>query len=418
MIVLLGLAIVLGGPMSACAEKTVTFRVIGLFDLTGPYASIHSIIQKGIADFIDWANNEPGYFPEGVKWSHEIYDTGTDIGKAVAAYQMATSKSPKPVVSTGGLAAPTILAIKPLAKRKKIPCVDGSTARPIVYPPSWTFSMQAGYEGMLAASARFLKDNWRADTPYKLIRKRYLENKDRNPRISVIGWDNAFGRAFDQKETRDYLKKIGVDWVKPEYIPMSPTDTTPQILRLVERGVDMLYFGMYPNSHAFILKDAARMGVRDKFQDMAFWAGNIILLKSYAKELANESMMLTGYKMVMDEWEPAFVEMFKKRNLPDVYAFGYCAGVAWYDVYAEAIKRAVKKKGDPKKVKGEDVYNALITMTDYKPRGYNSSVTFTKTRRTGPSDACIYQDQGGKIVKIVDSIYIPDLLPGGKDVVK
>ena len=80
MIVLIGLAIVLGGPMSACAEKAVTFRVIGLFDLTGPYASIHSIIQKGIADFIDWANKEPGYFPEGVQWSHEVYDTGTDIG--------------------------------------------------------------------------------------------------------------------------------------------------------------------------------------------------------------------------------------------------------------------------------------------------------------------------------------------------
>jgi ABC-type branched-subunit amino acid transport system substrate-binding protein len=415
--VLLALCLLLAGPATVRAEKKYMYRIIGLYDLTGPYSSLHQLVLKGIDAFAEWQNADPNYFPPDVGFVHEKYDTGMDMQKCLAAYQMATSKKPTPIITTGGLASPTIIAIKPLAKRKKIPCIDGSSARPIVVPPAWTFSVQGCYEGMIAASARFLKDNWRADTPYRLIRQRYEANKDRNPRITVLGWDNAFGRAFDQKETRDYLKKIGVDWVEPEYVPVSPTDTTPQILRIVEKGADMVYFGMYANTHALILKDAARVNARDKFQDMCFWADNIYQIKGYAGDLGNETMMLTGYQPLPSEWEPFIQDLWKKSGLKDDYALIYSMGIPWFDLYGELIKRAVKKVG-PEKVTGQAIYDAITHMTDYKPLAYNSKMTFTKTKVVGPDTASIYQNQGGKIVKIVESIYVPDLLPGGKDEVK
>lgn len=404
-------------PSSVQAEKKYTYRVIGLYDLTGPYSGLHQLLLKGIDDFVEWQNSDSGYFPSDVGYVHEKYDTGMDIQKCIAAYQMATSKKPKPVITTGGLASPTIIAIKPLAKRKKIPCIDGSSARPIVVPSAWTFSMQGCYEGMVAASAQFLKDNWRADTPYKLIRKRYEENKGRKPRFTVMGWDNAFGRAFAQEEVKGYLKKIGVDWVEPEYVPMSPSDTTPQILRLVKRGADMVFFGMYANTHALILKDAARIGKREMFQDMCFWADNILQVKIYAGELGNETMMLTGYQPLSSEWPDFIQAMWKKTGLPEDHAIVYGMGMSWFDVYGEAIKRAVKKYG-PEKVDGKAIYDVVTTMTDFHPVASNSSVTFSKKKVVGPSTASIYQNQKGTILKIVDSIYVPDLLPGGKDVVE
>jgi len=402
-------------PISVYAEKNVTYRVISMFDLTGPYAGLHQLNAKGTIDFWEWANKEPGYLPDGVKVKNEVFDTGMDMGKCVAAYQMATSKKPVPVATTGGLAGPTILAVKPLAKRKRIPCIDGSSARPIMVPPAWTFSMQGCYEGMLAASARLLKDNWRPDSPYKLIRGRY--DKNRNPRISVMGWDNVFGRGFDQKETRDYMKSIGVDWIKPEYVPLNPTDTTPQLLRLVKAGVDMIFFGMYAETHAFILKDAARVGVRDKFQDMCFWADNIVQLTSYAGELAKGALMITGYQMNFEEWPEWLLQNLNRMKLDQNAALSYSGTAAWFDVYCEAIRRSVKKVG-AENVKGRDLYNALINMTDYDCLAYNSKITFNKTKRFGPSTASVYQNQDGKIVKVVESVYIPDLLPGGRDVVK
>jgi len=404
-------------PVSAHAEKKYMYRAICLLDLTGPYSGLHKRLLKGIEDFVAWQNSDPGYFPPDVGYKLEKYDTGMNIQKCLVAYQMATSKKPRPIITNGGMATPTILAIKPLAKRKKIPCIDGSSARPIVVPPAWTFSMQGCYTGMVAAAAQFLKQNWRADTPYKLIRKRYEENKTRKPRITVMGWDNGFGRAFDTKELKGYLKKIGVDWVKPVYVPMSPTNMTPQILEIVKEGADMVYFGMYANTHALILKDAARLGVRDKFQDMCFWADNIVQVKTYAGEFADDTMMLTGYQALPSEWPKFLQERFKKTGLPENQAMLYAMGVPWYDVYGECIKRAVKKYG-PEKVDGKAIYNVLTSMTDYQPLAYNSKVTFSKTRMVGPTTASIYQNQKGNIVKVVNSIYVPDLLPGGKDVVR
>ena len=414
---LVGICLISIMAMPVQAKEKITYRVIGLYDLTGPYSALHQLAVKGIKDFVAWANKEPGYFPPGVQWSHEIYDTGMEIGKAVAAYQMACSKKPAPIITTGGLASPTVIAIKPLAKRKKIPCIDGTSARPIMVPPAWTFSILGCYEGIAAASAQFLKDNWREDTPYERIRKRYKESNGRRPRFTVIGWDNAFGRAFDSKEVREYVEKIGVDWVEPEYVSLSASDTTPQVLRLVKRGADMIFFGMYPNTHACILKDAARLGVRDKFQDMCFWSDDLIQLTHYAGDLANGTLMLTGWNMVVDEWPPVFREMFRKTGWSDANALGYSLGIAWFDLYGEAIRQAVKKVGAPN-VTGSVVYDVLTSMTDYRPLNYNSKVSFTKTKRFGADTACVYQNQNGKIVKVRESIYVPDLLPGGKDVVK
>ena len=150
---------------------------------------------------------------------------------------------------------------------------------------------------------------------------------------------------------------------------------------------------------------------------MAFWADNILQIRSYAKEIANETMMLSGYQPLTSEWNPVFREMFEKTGLGADFAMGYSFGMSWWDVQSEAIRRAVKKVG-AENVTGPVIYDVLTSMTDYKCMSYNSKITFTKTRRYGPSDASIYQIQNGEITKIVESIYTPDLLPGGKDVVK
>ncbi len=218
-------------PTFASAERAKKeVRIIGFFDLTGPYSAHHALLMKGIKTFIDWAN-QTNYIP-GVEIRHDIYDTGCDMGKIVAAYQLATSTKPAPVLTNGGMAAPTILAVKPLAKRRLIPCIDGSSARPIVRPASWTFSVQGSYEGMIGSVGDWLKANWKPDSKVEWIRENYQK---RNPRMGIIGWDNAFGRAFDQKESRAYLEHIGVDFVGSEYIPLTPSDTSAQLIRLTKK---------------------------------------------------------------------------------------------------------------------------------------------------------------------------------------
>jgi len=399
---------------AAAAEKKSDVLISGTYDLTGPYSGVHQLFVKAAKDYVQWSN-ETNQIP-GVNIVLDVVDIAADPGKTVVAFQMAASKTPRAVISTGGFASHCTIACKPLAQRLKIPIISGSSPRSILLPPGWVFSIQGLYEGMLGACGDWVVANWKPDSKDPWIRKHY---EKRNPRMAVIGWDNTFGRGFDQPESRAYLKSKGVDFVGAEYIPMSPSDTSPVLLRLVkDQKADFIYFGMYPSSHAVILKDAGRLGLRDQFQDFAFWASSILQVKGFAGDLAERSMMLTGYKMLPEEWDvPYFLEAYKKSGLDLVFGVYYSAAVAYFDVYGEAIKRAAAKVG-PDKVDGQAIYDVMVSMRNYKPRMFHSVMNFTPTKLYGPDTAVMYQIQNGAPVLVDKDIYVPNLLPGGKDVPK
>jgi hypothetical protein len=168
-----------------------------------------------------------------------------------------------------------------------------------------------------------------------------------------------------------------------------------------------------------VLKDAARLGIREKFKDLCFWYDDLVQLQKFAGDLAEGAIQLTGFKMLPSEWEiPDFVKIFKQSGLDLTYAMGYSAGIGWYDVYAEAIRQAGKKYG-LEKVDGSAVYWAMTNrIKGFKPMMSNCSMTFSENKLYGPDTAAMYQIQSGKLVKIEDAVPVPDLLPGGKDVPK
>ncbi len=91
--------------------------------------------------------------------------------------------------------------------------------------------------------------------------------------------------------------------------------------------------------------------------------------------------------------------------------------VSWFDVYLESIRRAIKKVG-LENLDGTACYHALTTMKDFRPMLSYNRVTFTETSRCGGHEAAMYQMQSGKVVKVAEGLYVPELFPGGKDVVK
>jgi len=412
--VLLGLAFIFTGPTTRAAEKT-EIHINAMFDLTGPYSGVHQLFAQSYKDYIKWVNEQE--IVPGANIVLDFVDTGSDVGKGIVGFQMAANRTPRAVASTGGQASNIAVALKQIAVRLKIPLYGGGSSRPSMVPPAWNFDHQGCYEGQVAACGQWAKDNWKPDSSDPWIRKHY---ENRNPRLGIIGWDNAFGRGPEQKETKDYLEHIGVDFVGAEYIPLSPSDTTPQLLRLVkQKKADFLYFVMYPSSVGVILKDAARLGIRDDFQDFSFWASSILQLQHHVGDLANRSMMLTGYKMDPNEWEiPYFVDLYKKSNKPRYAAVYFSAGASYCGVKVEAIRRAALRVGADK-VTGQEVYNSFVSMTEgYRPHLYHSINSWSETKRIGPDDAVMYQIQDGELKLIGKGIPVPDLLPGGKDVIK
>jgi len=404
--------LIVGFGYVQAAEK-VELHVLGLHDLTGPLSAYQQLFLKGARDAVAFVN-ETEYIP-GVKLVYDVYDHGNDVSKAVLAFQMGIGKKPRPVVSTAGLASPIAMAIKPLAERNRIPCIDGTSARPIHIPPGWIFTYFCQNEGNLGAMANWLKTNWRQDSEVEWIRKHY---QNRPPRISVLSWDNAFGRSFDQPEARAYLKKIGVEFVQPEYIPMAPTDTSAQLLRFKQAGVDLITVPLFASAYPVVLKDAERLGIRNDFMWVLAWMAQVYDGIRLAGPLADDLMILTGNNLLVEEWPKHIRESFHKSGLGPKDTEGYANALGWFDICSEAIRRAIKAVGSPEKVDGEAVYQALITFKDFRPMCQSANNSFLKTKTVGPDTADIYQVKNGKVVRISKNWPIPDLFPRGKDVPK
>lgn len=396
-------------PVFAAKDKV---RIMWLNDLTGPYAGIHSQIASGIEAFVDWAN-EKEYIP-GVELVVDIYDHGMDIGKAIAAFNVGLSKNPRPVISTAGLTTPTALALKPLAKREKIPLIDGASARPILVPPGWVVTTNTCYEGQFCGTGKWIADNWKEDSKVDFIRRKY---ENRKPRYAIIGWDNAFGRSFDQKETRAYLKHIGVDFIGAEYIPMSPTDTTPQLLRLREKGMDFAFMVMYPNAGAVVLKDSAKLGMEKSYMQIGFQIYSLKDIKKYVGDLGNGVGMLSGYAFDPAYLPPGLQKRYAKlKGKTDIQSF--TGAITYLDTMSEVIRRTIKRVGI-KKLTGEECWKTMMTnFKGYHPHGYLSPMTFGPKRLIGPDRMYLLQLQDGEINVLQKDVYTPDLLPGGRDVVK
>ncbi len=397
------------GAQTKAAEK-VDMHIFSPLDLTGPYSASHNTLLKGAKAFVEWVN-ETEYIP-GVNIILDVYDHGMDVSKCLVAFNNAVSSKNKPVAGTAGNSSATAGALKSLAKRKKIPLVDGVSNRTILQEPGWVFGYSPPYESWPGVAGKWVMANWKADSKFEWIRKHY---ENRPPRLGYIGWDNAFGRALVVPETRPYLKKIGIDFVGDEYIPMTPTDVTPQLERL--RNADFIYFGMYSADHAVCLKNAARLGLRDKFLDISWPADSPYLLKMYAGPLAENTLIPTLYQPLIEDWPDFLRESFEKSGLGEPYLLGYSWGVVQFDIMFEAIRQASKVVG-VKNVTGQDVYNALIKLEDYPAKGVSATITYTETKRWGPDFTNFYQIRNGKVINTGEVITLPDLTPGGKDVVK
>ena len=396
-------------PLSSFSQEKTPIRVVLCHDLTGPYSSLEKEMDIGARFYMKyWKDNE---LVKGVDLIYDIYDSGTNIDKTRAALMDAFGKSPKPVLSFDGTSSTTGLGVKPLGERFRIPILAASSARGILFPPSWSFSAQPDYPSMLGGVGNWIKANWKPDSKVSWIRDHY---EKRNPRLGVIAWDNAFGRSVVLDDSINYLKEIGIDFVGAEYVPYSPKDLTPNLKRLFEQKVDFIYFVTYEAVQNLALRDAQSLGKRDSFMDILFWFTDPRMLQRMTGvELLRNTIVFTGYAVLLEDC-PDFIQKWFKEELkrgemdPLLQA---TSGIVWFDIWREAIQRTVKKYG-AKNVTGDACYDIITTdFKDYKPICYTSKITYGKYKTFGPNSANVYLFQKEKIVKVDSNVTIPDLSP-------
>ena len=132
-----------------------------------------------------------------------------------------------------------------------VPDLEGGSSVDFFKLPSATFSQPAPYVNQAGAFIDyFMAKIWKKKT---------------KPKFSWLTWDHPAGRAPITPEVEAYIKSKGVEIVGAEFIPMVPTDMTPQLLRLKRKKVDVVYGCAYHNAYAVVLKDAKKLGLRRKF---------------------------------------------------------------------------------------------------------------------------------------------------------
>ena len=393
-------------PVACFGMEKTKIRVFISYDLTGAYSGLQRESDLGVRMYMKYWN-EQELIP-GVEILYDIYDSGNNADKVRAAMLDCFGKTPKPVLALDGISSALGVVVKPLAERHKVPILAASSARGILFPPSWSFSTQPDYPSLLGSAGKWVKDNWKPDSKIPWIKEHY---KKRNPKLAVIAWDNAFGRSFRTKETDEYFKEIGVDFLGDEYIPYEPKDTTPNLRRL--SGADFIYIVSYDAAHAIVLKDAERLGIRDNFMDFAFWYTDPVMIKKHAGKRVKNTLILTGYQPILKE-QPEFVQKWYTQELKrgETDPILACtAMIQWLDMWREVIQRSVNEVG-AKNVTGETCYDTITTnFKGYKPICGTVTQTFSKNKTFGPSAGSVFMFKGGNLVRIDSDVPIPNLVP-------
>jgi len=342
-----------------------------------------------------WLVNETKMIP-GVELVGIWADGGTEVPKAMNAYKKLAAESPAPVAIIGE-STPVGLALKKWHIRDEIPDIEGGGDDEMYSLPSWTFSASCPYVNQFGAWLDFyLKDVW----PKKGLK--------RAPRIAFLTWDNAFGRAFITDNGRAYLKKRGVELVAEEFIPLVPTDTTPQLLRIKEKGADFTYGGMYHTAFNVVLKDADKLGMIDSIDFGLMYAVEMAQVIAGVGDLAR-NVYVTQFFKPYETWAteaPEALRAFQanKRNekIATIWSNGFQRGM----IAAAAVKLAVEKVG-AKNVKSQDIYDALTRLNQAKTY-VTLPVSYTAKKRYG-LDSIFMVRLNNRKINMLDTYQAPNL---------
>ncbi|MFC1821462.1 ABC transporter substrate-binding protein [Thermodesulfobacteriota bacterium] len=383
-VVLMMMVFIVGFVCHANAAEKKKIAISMIPHLTGAYSGSFQGILEGFEDCIEYLNSI-NYVP-GVELVMLWADGATDTAKTLAGFKKLLAEKPKPVAVIG-CGTPFSLALKKACIKNKVPDLSAGSDDSFGFLPSWTFSAQLPYPNMAGAWVDYyLEHLWK--------------DKSRKPRFAFLTWDNAAGRNFTTKNVKNYIKSKGVEIVSEEYIPIIPTDTTPQLMRLKQKKVDFTFGGMFFTTISVVLKDMQKLGMIDKIKMGYWWSAYPSLLIKKAGALAN-GIYFTNDRYWTEEIsaEKGFVpwKIYEaKRKGKFAYNMYYAGGWYYPMLAAEAIRIATADVGADK-VDGTAVYKALQKMKGFDVLGTSLPVSFGPERRFGITNQTLMSRiKGGK----------------------
>jgi len=244
---LVTMAVLIGVP----AIYAKTLYVGGTQSLTGPFAEDSAAVLAAIEDYVKYVNTTKNLAPwRTEKWPADITlevlwrDDELKPAKALPIYEELKAKGMLVARISG---SPIALALKDRLWEDKIGATSMATGPYLLTPPQSVFTYYPIYTDCCGAIADWFKSNWK---------------EARKPKVAYLTADNAMGKSIEIPEMKEYLEKIGYEFVGTQYVPLVPTSPpTTQLTWLKEKGVDLAVGVMINPGSQPTVKEMVRLGM-------------------------------------------------------------------------------------------------------------------------------------------------------------
>jgi ABC-type branched-subunit amino acid transport system substrate-binding protein len=384
-------------PAGVLAEKTL--YIGGTQSLTGPFAEDSAAVLAGIEDYAKYVNETKNLSP----WRQEKFPADISLevlwrddelkpAKALSIYEELKGKG----MLLGRISgSPIALALRDKLWEDKMGATSMASGSYLLTPPQSIFTYYPIYTDSCAAIADWFKANWK---------------EARKPRVAYLTADNAMGRSIEIPKMKEYLEKIGYEFVGIQYVPLVATSPpTTQLTWLKEKGVDLALGVMINPGSQPTVKEMVRLGMGPhlayKMTLGVALPGHAAVFAAAMGELGDGYVCAGSFRPLDDIATPGikFCNDLQEKYRKDkkITHIMYEAGILEGMIQVEALRLAMQKvpfeKLTPRDVLEQGFYNIKNLNT-----GDISStpLTYGEGKIEGVDQIRIDQVQKGKSVKV------------------
>jgi branched-chain amino acid transport system substrate-binding protein len=384
-------------PTGVLAEKIL--YVGGTQSLTGPFAEDSAAVLAGIEDYVKYVNETKSLAP----WRQEKFPADITLEvlwrddelkpvKALSIYEELKTKG----MLVGRISgSPIALALKDKLWEDKMGATSMASGSYLLTPPQSIFTYYPIYTDSCAAIADWFKANWK---------------ETRKPKVAYLTADNAMGRSIEIPKMKEYLEKIGYEFVGIQYVPLVATSPpTTQLTWLKEKGVDLALGVMINPGSQPTVKEMVRLGMGPHLAyKMTFGValpGHAAVFAAAMGELGDGYVCAGSFRPMDDVATPGikFCNDLQDKYRKDkkITHIMYEAGILEAMIQIEALRLAMQKVPFEKLTPRDVLEQGFYKIKNLETGDISSTpLTFGEGKIEGVDQIRIDQVQKGKSVKV------------------
>lgn len=246
--------------------------------------------------------------------------------------------------------------------------------------PALVFSNVPGDAERLIGTITYIKKIWRENRP---------------PKVGTLAYEASTSRQGEDPRLFKMAQEKGVEFLPFDYFPFTATDFSTELRRIHEvKKADFVWLRGQPAQVGAIMKDAVRLGLKDKMQWIACYFGYNEIVPQIAGVDAVAGM-IAELSQASDVEDLPGVKF--SRQLYTKYKRGaespflsYIAGTHLGVVAHEATRRALEKVG-MKKLGGRTIADAVWGLNNFDVGGITPPITMEQGNLALVRSVRIYQ---------------------------